>query len=80
MLTEKHVYLINDIVDMVGELKPKVLVPMHYRIRGLSLSIKPLQEFLDHITPSVINRIGNEIEIIPEDIADIGFETWVFSF
>lgn len=57
-------------------LKPKIAIPMHYRVGGLSLSIQPLDPFLSNIEH--VERVGNEIDFGPEDIPD-EFEVWVFS-
>ena len=57
-------------------LNPKVAIPMHYRIGGLSLSIQPLDPFLASIDK--VERVGNEIDFEPEDLPN-EFEVWVFS-
>jgi hypothetical protein len=49
---------------------------MHYRVGGLSLSIQPLEPFLENIDK--VERVGNEIDFIPEDLPN-DFEVWVFS-
>lgn len=61
---------------VIEKLHPKIIVPMHYRIGGLSLSIKPVDEFLEHAQR--IQRVGNEIDFEPEDISDEQ-QVWVFS-
>ncbi len=57
-------------------LKPKVAIPMHYRVGGLSLSIQPLDPFLTNADK--VEKVGNEIDFEPEDIPE-QFEVWVFS-
>jgi len=63
-------------LDVVGLIKPKVAIPMHYRIGGLSLSIQNLQPFMDLVGD--VEKVGNEIDFEAEDLGD---ETvyWVFS-
>lgn len=62
-------------IDLV---KPKVAVPMHYRTGGLSLSINTLDPFLDGIPEEKKFRVGNEINVLPEDLPD-DTEIWIFS-
>ncbi|WP_455392275.1 MBL fold metallo-hydrolase [[Eubacterium] cellulosolvens] len=57
-------------------LNPRVAIPMHYRVGGLSLSIQPLEPFL--VNADKIERIGNEIDFDKEDLPK-DFEVWVFS-
>lgn len=63
------------IIDMV---RPRVAVPMHYRTGGLSLSINTLDPFLSGIPDEKQFRVGNEINILPEDLPD-ETEVWIFS-
>lgn len=62
----------------VSMMKPKIAVPMHYRVRGLSLSLRPLEDFLSHVTVPV-TRVGNEVVFEKEDLPE-NTEIWVFSF
>jgi len=57
-------------------LNPKIAIPMHYRVGGLSLSIQPLEPFLKNVDK--VERVGNEIDFVPEDLPN-DFEVWVFS-
>lgn len=63
------------IAEMVS---PKVVVPMHYRIGGLSLSIKPLNGFLKMMPEERVARVWNSIEFEKEDLPE-ETEMWVFS-
>jgi L-ascorbate metabolism protein UlaG (beta-lactamase superfamily) len=63
------------VADMV---KPKVLVPMHYRFGGLSLSINDLAPFLEGVDPEIIIRVGNEVEFSEADLED-DMCIWVFT-
>ena len=58
--------------------KPKVLVPMHYRFGGLSLSINDLAPFLEGVDPEIIIRVGNEVEFLEADLED-DMCVWVFT-
>ncbi len=58
---------------------PRVAVPMHYRVGGLSLSINNLQPFLDIVEdPEAIVRVGSEVEFSGADL-DEGLLVWVFA-
>jgi L-ascorbate metabolism protein UlaG (beta-lactamase superfamily) len=63
--------------EIVKKIRPKVAIPMHYRVRGLSLSIRPLGDFLDQVDAPV-TRVGNEVAFEKEDLPT-STEVWVFS-
>lgn len=63
--------------EIVSQLKPKIVVPMHFRVGGLSLSIQTLDPFLKDISEEKIFRVGNEVDILPEDLPT-ETEYWVF--
>lgn len=69
---------VQSAIDLAKRISPKVIVPMHYRVGGLSLSIRPVDDFLGGFTESEIVRVGNEIEFKPEDLPE-STEVWVFS-
>jgi L-ascorbate metabolism protein UlaG (beta-lactamase superfamily) len=66
----------QDAWKTIKMLKPKVAIPMHYRVGGLSLSIQPIDPFLSNADK--IERVGNEIDFETEDLPQ-DFEVWVFS-
>lgn len=55
----------------------KVVIPMHYKIEGLSLPIDTVDKFLDG-ADCEIRYVANEIEVEPEDFSEEK-EIWVFS-
>jgi len=63
--------------DVINKIKPKIIVPMHYKIGGLSLPIAGLDPFLDRSKHKVIH-VGNEIDIEKEDLPDEA-EVWTFT-
>ncbi len=63
----------------VDRISPKVAVPMHYRTQGLSLSIKPVQDFLALCAKDQIVKVGNEVDFSLEDLPESGTEIWLFS-
>lgn len=65
--------------QVIDKIKPKIAVPMHYRVGGLSLSIRPVDDFLAGIDEEKIVRVGNEIEFEKEDLPE-DLKIWVFTF
>lgn len=64
---------------VIDAVRPKVAIPMHYRVPGLGLAIQPVQNFLNLCEKSQIVRVGNEVEFSREDLPEVGTEIWVFS-
>jgi L-ascorbate metabolism protein UlaG (beta-lactamase superfamily) len=63
--------------NVIKAIKPKIVIPMHYKIGGLSLSISGIDGFLEQNNYKVI-PVGNEIEIDKEDLPDEP-EVWTFT-
>jgi len=63
---------------LVDRLQPKVVVPMHFRIGGLSLSIQTVDGFLAGVPENRVRRVGNEVDLEKEDLPE-DTEYWVFS-
>jgi len=63
--------------DIVKKIKPRIVVPMHYKIGGLSLPIAGIDAFLEQ-NPYKILSVGNEIDIEKEDLPDEP-EVWTFT-
>ena len=61
----------------IEEVNPNVVVPMHYRVGGLSIPITPLDEFLDMIPEGAVDYVGNEIDVSRDDIDGMK-QCWVF--
>jgi L-ascorbate metabolism protein UlaG (beta-lactamase superfamily) len=64
--------------ELIGILKPKVAVPMHFRIGGLSMSIHTINDFLEGLPEDRVVRVGNQIEFMPDDLP-AQTEYWIFS-
>jgi len=61
----------------ISALQPKITVPMHYKIEGLSLPIAGIDTFLEKNTHKIL-KVGNEIDIEKEEIPKEP-EVWVFT-
>jgi L-ascorbate metabolism protein UlaG (beta-lactamase superfamily) len=63
--------------DIISKIKPKITVPMHYKIGGLSLPISSIDPFLEK-NKFKIMKVGNEIDIEKEDLPKEP-EIWTFT-
>lgn len=67
----------EEAVQWVEALGPQVAVPMHYRVGGLSLSIRPVEDFLPLVRRRVL-KVGHMVSFLPEDLEGSP-QVWVFS-
>lgn len=56
---------------------PKIIVPMHYRVGGLTIPLKTLDDFLKNVSEEMILYVGNEVELFPDEINEF-MGLWVF--
>jgi len=64
---------------VIEKVKPKVAIPMHYRVPGLGLSIQPVQNFLKLCDQRRVMKMGNEVEFTGDELPSDGTDVWVFS-
>ena len=69
---------LSEVRRFIELVNPNIIVPMHYRVGGLSIPISPLDDFLDMIPEEAVDYIGNEIDVTREDIDGMMKECWVF--
>lgn len=63
-------------VKLAGAVKPRVVIPMHYKTGKCDLPIAGPEAFLDKM--AVVKRLGkSEIEVAPESLPAGDTETWV---
>ena len=62
---------------IIKKVKPKIAVPMHYKIGGLSLPITGIEPFLEQSKYEIL-KVGNEIDIEKEDLPE-KLEVWTFT-
>ncbi|HEC76572.1 MAG TPA: Zn-dependent hydrolase [Thermoplasmatales archaeon] len=67
----------REAIETCKKIDAKVIIPMHYKIEGLSLRIDGIEPFID-LSPYEVRYIGNEIEMDSEDIPKEK-EIWIFS-
>ena len=63
--------------ELADAIKPRIIVPMHYKIEGLSLPITGIDSFLEKNKYKVL-KVGNEIDIEKDDLPKEP-EIWVFT-
>jgi len=63
--------------NVINKIKPRIIVPMHYRIGGLSMPIAGIDPFLNKSKYKVL-KVGNEIDIEKEDLPSEP-EIWTFT-
>jgi L-ascorbate metabolism protein UlaG (beta-lactamase superfamily) len=64
-------------LKIVNKIKPKITIPMHYKVGGLSLPISGLDPFLEKNDIKVL-KVGNEIDIEKDDLPSEP-EIWTFT-
>lgn len=68
---------LRDLRTFLEEVNPDIIVPMHYRVGGLSIPLGNIDDFLAMIPEEAVDYIGNEIEISRDDF-DGSKCCWVF--
>ena len=63
--------------QVIQSIKPRIAVPMHYKIEGLSLPISTIEPFLEKNTYKIL-KVGNEIDIEKDELPKEP-EVWVFT-
>jgi len=64
---------------VIDSVSPRVAIPMHYRMPGMTLSIQPIQNFLRLCDQKRVVKVGNEVEFSEDELPESGTEIWVFS-
>jgi len=62
----------------IDAIEPKIAVPMHFKIAGLSLDIKTVEPFLSLYPEDRIFKLGVELDFIKADLPN-QTEIWAFS-
>jgi L-ascorbate metabolism protein UlaG (beta-lactamase superfamily) len=64
--------------EVIKQVQPLVVIPMHYKIEGLSLPISGVEPFLQQSHEYKVLKVGNEIDIEKEELPTEP-EIWVFT-
>ena len=63
--------------ELIKKINPRIIIPMHYKIEGLSLPLAPVDDFLANTDFDII-KVGNQIDIEHDDLPK-NPEIWVFT-
>ena len=63
--------------SVIRAIKPRIAIPMHYRIEGLSMPIAGLDPFLERNNYKIL-KVGNEMDIEKDELPKEP-EVWVFT-
>ena len=74
---EVYTMELPDVRRFIELVNPRIIVPMHYLVGGLSFRLTPLDSFLEIIPDEYVDFIGNELEIYKGDLPETK-ECWVF--
>jgi L-ascorbate metabolism protein UlaG (beta-lactamase superfamily) len=74
---EVFTMVMSDVRRFIEQVNPTIVVPMHYRVGGLTLPISTIDEFLEIIPEEYVDYIGNEIDVTPDDLTEMK-ECWIF--
>ena len=65
--------------DLVDQLQPRVIIPMHYRLKQMGFEVlEPLDDFLEYFPPTTIERYPtNSIDITPSTSPHVAVLTYL---
>jgi Predicted Zn-dependent hydrolases of the beta-lactamase fold len=74
-----EVYTMNvkQLTEFIKKVEPKIIIPMHYSVPGITIPLRPVEPFLKFIRYPVEN-VGEEMDISAEELPKKP-ECWVFS-
>jgi len=72
MIPVGGIYTVNgeDAVDLINQIEPKIVIPMHYKIPGLSIKLDGVEEFLKEMGISkkeVVDKLTIKKKELPEE-------------
>lgn len=56
--------------EYVDRIMPSIVIPMHYKTKGLEMDVDKADEFLDLFDSEEIEEVGSEIELFRDDITE----------
>ncbi len=74
---EVYTMVLSDVKRLIELVNPRIVVPMHYMVGGLSFRLTPLDKFLELIPSDAVDFIGNEVDLLDFDLPE-NKECWVF--
>jgi len=74
---ETNTMKIESILELIALTSPKVIIPMHYHMRGLSIPFSNVEKFLGQLD-CFFDFVGSEMDISKDELPQ-KTECWVFS-
>jgi L-ascorbate metabolism protein UlaG (beta-lactamase superfamily) len=74
---EVFTMVLPEVRRFIEIVNPNIIIPMHYRVGGLTLPITPLDDFLEMMPEDYVDYVGNEIDVASDDLTEMK-ECWVF--
>lgn len=66
-----------EIEEFIRAVGPRVTVPMHYRVGGLTIPVRDVDSFLDIVSHESVRYVGNCVDVTNDELSDYK-ECWVF--
>lgn len=65
----KYTLNFKEAVGVVGQIEPKVIIPMHYQVPGLNIDIEPADKFVKEmgLTPETIDKFKITKKLLPQE-------------
>lgn len=63
----KYTIGVKEAVEIINELEPRIVIPMHYKIPGLKIDIEPVDKFLKEMGVSKVERLP-KLKIVKKDL------------
>ena len=74
---EVYTMEVKKVIEFIKKAEPRIVIPMHYSVPGISIPLRPAEQFLKYIRYPVEN-VGKEMDISFEELPKKP-ECWVFS-
>ncbi len=55
-----------------------MVIPSEYKTGGISISLSPLQVFLEGYDKDSFTYVGSEVDFVAEDLSDYEGGIWIF--
>lgn len=65
----KYTISYKEAVGVVGQIEPKVIIPMHYKVAGLNINIEPADKFIKEmgLTPETSDKFKISKKSLPQE-------------
>jgi L-ascorbate metabolism protein UlaG (beta-lactamase superfamily) len=76
MIPVGGIYTVNgeEAADLINQIEPKIVIPMHYKIPGLTIKLEGLEDFLDEMGVSkkeTVEKLAIKKKDLPEEGSEV---------